>query len=246
MEAKQHQHKQHAEEHDNNARTRSSLAKERMIKEDRRGRGGTHQNCKSSEAHKQLTTQSASQVRRLARPIDTSGGGAMGETFTRKGMYGDGRGEGTQTCNAPFRPSFSESMELVLPRPKRVRLNNVHISDEERQRSVTEFTLYLLRMYAEGRHMSATDLCAICWHAHRAGIDGPVSWIKLNPESSSGNFARHLRESVLKDVLPQYYHYVNISYNKKLTMGRHEKALPVIPVYESLGKDIGAAYIRRR
>ena len=87
-------------------------------------------------------------------------------------------------------------------------------TDDARTDAGKQFAEHILRMYAGHKPMSAQDVCTLCALATSAGMPGPATWIRLNPNSSSGNFQKHL-DVILRDIVPQNFHYVRMPFHRK-------------------------------
>ena len=62
---------------------------------------------------------------------------------------------------------------------------------------------YLLQRYKRGL-LSATDVCTLAWHSTQAGAEG-IADLALHPDSSSGNFSKHLKRALKMRAASTFY-----------------------------------------
>jgi hypothetical protein len=92
---------------------------------------------------------------------------------------------------------------------------------------------YLLQRYKRGL-LSATDVCTLAWHSTQAGAEG-VADLALHPDSSSGNFSKHLKRALKMRAASTFY-CASVPMWDKDTETRYEAQFPM-----NLPHDIFAA-----
>lgn len=97
---------------------------------------------------------------------------------------------------------------------------------------------YLLDQLESGGRVSAKMICIIGYWAALSGAEGKVGNLSVHPQSSSGNFQKHL------DVLMKHNEAKDIIYNLDVPgycrseLGNSTISLPVAPAHERLLQDI--------
>ena len=98
---------------------------------------------------------------------------------------------------------------------------------------------YLVDRWLKGS-LTAREVCTIAYWATAAGASGFVRTLSFRPDAPTGHFSRHLRTVLRMDVLEANQSTIDVPCYSKAEFDRSVMALPCMPLFESLGREVAA------